>query len=90
MAECRRHQPLAVFSGRSFDSAKSRMRSPVELPLLGQVSMEATVRPIDVQILRRMVVAVWPGKILEVHIPTAPLPMSGTGADDVEVLVVCY
>ena len=60
------------------------MRLPAAVPYLGNLEAASTVRPIDVQICRRILVLVWLGKIVEVHVPTPPVPMAGTSAGNVE------
>jgi hypothetical protein len=42
------------------------------------------VRPIDIQIIRRIVLIALPGKIIQVDLPTLPVPMSGTSCGSVE------
>ena len=37
---CKGQKPLATFYGRKFDSAKSRLRLPMEIPMLGSMAGE--------------------------------------------------
>lgn len=69
-----------MFLGRAFDSAKSRLKLPVEVVGIGKLSGSQLNQPVHMLIIQRFLVLVWKERIVEIHFPTLPTPTESTDA----------
>ena len=78
---------IAVWSGRKFDTAKSTLRTPVELPLVGSLSRSQTTQCPSIFLSKRLVVTVFERAIVTYAIPCIPVPTNSTSCGAVRTCI---
>ena len=77
---CKRCPPSTALHARKYDSASFWLRSPVELPGIGELKPSQTGRPIHCMVQRRILVLSWPTRTVEMAIPIPTVPIASTSA----------
>ncbi len=76
-------RPLAAFHIRKFDTAKSRLRSAICLPVIGDLLPQQTSQVTNVFVTSRSLVVVYESGLIERPIPCLTIPTSSTNASSV-------
>lgn len=82
---CRAKPPLLAFHGRKYDSATFSLRNPIELPGLGKLASNKTLRPIHCYVQRRFLMLCWQDCLVDLSYPVPTLPAASTNAECVRV-----
>ena len=78
---CGQHPPVAVFCARKWDEAKSKLRLDLVLPGVGKLPADRGVMPLNVLQSRMVLYIAWEDRVVQMHLPRAPVPVVSTAAE---------
>ena len=80
---CEAEKPCAVVMVRKWDEATSRLQMLVDAKGLGNLTGGQSTMPVCVLQSRRTLLLVWPSRTVSVEIPSKPVPVASTQAENI-------